>query len=647
MSKQPAKKQLSLKHRTQMLMTPCKTKQELKNWIHYHLGLDLPDCTVSRYADCNPLESVWQIYDVCVNDNNPDNVEELLYVASRGSGKTLGVAIAELMVLLHDQRDLVHVGAIMQQAKRCYDYQVGFMLSPKIRPILEAGTKESMKLLEKLNMEKSVFNLVDKYTGDRKKVTLEVLPCTLKAVNGPHVPLVVVDEIDTVSGDGLRAFKDISGMLDSKAGRKALRVGISTRKSRYGLMNKQIEEAEDAGRTVRWWTALEFAQRCPDDRSGTDVTKGYVLQEDMEVITEEEFEKKTKQKQQEYFENEFPGSKCLKCPIAALCLGDAKNQHSTSKMLKPITDPIKKARENGPDWAISQLFNLKPSVEGIIYKEFDERKHVKNWNEMWFILTGKEYPGECDHDTFVRKCHQMGLACYAGIDWGWSNPSTVVYFFVDNRENVYVVRCEGQTYTNNPTWVQTIKNKWHHMYRCQLYFPDMANPGDGVTMRQEGLPCPHKQEKDTPGGIQVVKKWLRSLASPVPKIFFAGETCEPIIQEFQLYHFKTDAAGVITEDPAKEFDHWLDALRYAMYALFGKSTLVTGGADLPDQPPVMTPDGKYSRMPNVEEFAASKNLSINTDIDTSKLGKIGTKTELEDEDDDDGMGGNGSFLWSF
>jgi len=65
-------KQLTLQQRTKLLLTPCKTRLELKNWIHYHLGLDLPDCTVSRYADSNPLDSIWQIYDICVNKNNPD-----------------------------------------------------------------------------------------------------------------------------------------------------------------------------------------------------------------------------------------------------------------------------------------------------------------------------------------------------------------------------------------------------------------------------------------------------------------------------------------------------------------------------------------------------------------------------------------------
>lgn len=643
------KNALTMEQRTRLLLTPCKTRNEVKNWIKYHLNFDLPDCTVSRYADTNPLDAVWEIYDICVNKNNPQNIDELLYVASRGSGKTLGVAIAEFMVMLHDQREVVHVGAILSQAKRCYEYQINFMLNDKVRPVLESKNSDGIPYQEKANMEKSIFNLQDRYSGQNVKVTLEVLPCTLKAVNGPHVPLVSVDEIDTVTGEGLKAFKDISGMLDSRANRKALRVGISTRKSRYGLMNAQIEEAEQAGRTVRRWTTLEFSAKCPDERSGTDETVGYVLQDTMEVITEEQWEKKDKQKKQEYFVNTFPGKGCLSCPMAAVCLGDAKKQTSTSPMLKPIGDAIKKTRENGADWTLSQLFNLKPSVEGIIYKEFDEKQHVKNWNEMWAILTNQEYPGECTHDIFVKKCHSMGLSCYAGIDWGWSNPSTVVYFFVDNKENVYVVRCEGRTFTNNPTWVQIIKNKWHQMYRCQLYFPDMANPGDGVTMRTEGLPCPTEQTKDTPGGIQVVKKWLRSLASPVPKMFFARDTCGPIIQEFFMYHFKTDASGKITEDPEKEYDHWLDALRYAMYGLFGKNKMVLTSQDfdLIDSN-LLDGVGSFTRTPSAAEYAAAKGININTDKpDTSKLGKIGTKSELEAEDDDPNQGGDGGFLWSF
>ena len=636
-----------------LVLTPCKTKDELSNWIKYHLGLHLPDKTVSRYADTNPLDAIWQIYKICVLKDNPEAVHELLYVAGRGSGKTLGVAIAELLVMLHDQRDVVHVGAILGQAKRCYEYQMGFMLNDKLKPVLNRPRKDpndplsTYRFLEKMNMEKSMFNLMDS-KGEMEKVSLEVLPCTLKSVNGPHVPLVVVDEIDTVSGEGLKAFKDISGMLDSRGDKLALRVGISTRKTRYGLMNQQIEDAEAGGRTVMRWTAFEFAERCPDDRSGKDEVELYVNQDDMETISVEHYGQLDKQRQNEFFKEKFPGSGCASCPIAPICLGDAKKQTSKSFMLKPITDVIKKTMENGPDWALSQLMNLKPSVEGIIYKEFEERTHVKDWNSMWKILTSKEYPGVCTHDMFVRKCHSMGLQCYAGIDWGWTNPSTVVYFFVDSKENIYVVRCEGQTHTNNPSWAKIIKSKWHSMYRCQLYFADLANPGDGVTLRQTGLPCPTEVDKDVESGIQTMKKYLRVFGSPLPKLFFAKETCQPIIEEMGMYHFKIDTAGNITDQPAKEYDHWLDALRYGIYALFGKSAFVSSGGGMDFHVERATDSaGNFLRSPSAEEFAISQGLTFNAnEVNENSLGKIGTLNELEADEDLD-INGDGGFLWSF
>jgi intein/homing endonuclease len=92
------------------------------------------------------------------------------------SHNTLGMAIAELLVLMHDQRDVVHVGAILSQAKRCYEYQQKFLLSDRIKPIVNPPkVSEENKILEKMTMEKSVFNIKS------EKVTLEVLPCTLRA----------------------------------------------------------------------------------------------------------------------------------------------------------------------------------------------------------------------------------------------------------------------------------------------------------------------------------------------------------------------------------------------------------------------------------------------------------------------------------
>src|ERR1035438_5890374 len=91
------KKKITVEQERKLLLTPCLTRNELKAWIKYFLGLELPDVTVSRYSDTNPLDVIWEVYRICVLKQNPNNVQELLFVAGRGSGKTLGMAIVELM----------------------------------------------------------------------------------------------------------------------------------------------------------------------------------------------------------------------------------------------------------------------------------------------------------------------------------------------------------------------------------------------------------------------------------------------------------------------------------------------------------------------------------------------------------------------
>jgi len=635
----------SLDKQKKLLLKKCKTREETKAWIKHFLNLDLPDTKVSRYATTTPLDIVWEMYRICVLDDNPENIQELLYTGSRGSGKTLGVAIAEFMIMLHDQRDIAHVGAIMQQAARAYEYIQSFCTSPRVKPIIDPpSAKDADKVLQKSTMSKSIFNI------NSNVATIEILPTTLKALNGVHCQLVSCDELDTLSGEGLRAIKEVSGMLDTKKGKKPLRVGISTRKTKYGLMNSMIENADKEGRHVRYWTALEFTERCPDSRSGTVPTPLWLNQETGESLLQEDYDKISKNKQQSFVLESFGMyDKCRGCPAAAFCRGDAKLQTSNSKMLKTISEHIQKIKSEGIDWAASQLYNLKPSTEGLVFTEFEERIHVKTWNEMWFMLTSKEFPGECNHDMFVKKIHEMKLPVYAGLDWGFTNPNTVVYFAVDKKDNIYVIKTDAMTHISQPSWIHHCKTKYHSLYRCQLYFPDSADQGAIQEMQKAGLPVSNSPKGEINAGIQVIKRFLRIPGSSETKIVIAKETNTFLINEFSLYHFKTNAAGEITDTPDTENDHALDALRYALTQLFGKTNIILGGngLDLTSLEGVIDNTGSYLRTPSPVEFAESKGIRLNiNESDLSKLGKIGTKNELDTEEGEED-GGSGSFLWTF
>jgi radical SAM protein with 4Fe4S-binding SPASM domain len=399
------------------------------------------------------------------------------------------------------------------------------------------------------------------------------------------------------------------------------------------------------GKTVRMWTALEFMQRCPDDRSGTTPTIYYTSMDDGTSLLEGDWQKLSESKQKEY-EQTQAYDKCLKCPLLPWCKGDAKNQTSKSPMLKSVKEISAKVLSEGPDWTSAQLFNLKPSVEGIVFKEFDERLHVKSWNQMWRTLTGKDFPGTCDHDTFVRKCRQMKVPAYAGIDFGWTNPSTLVVAYIDSSDNIYVVRTDGVTYRSHPEWLHYVSQKYHQLYRPQLYMIDVADPGDLVEAKKVGLPVHCGVDKgNVSTGVQVIKKFLRAPQTIQPKLFLAEETTKPLVREFNLYHFKTMSDGSISDEFDTSDDHWIDSLRYIVQTLYGKSTATMDSAAMDiDLSSVIDAAGNLLKIPTGEEYAKILGLEINTEAPKEKLGKIGRLSELDDEKDELTPDG---FLWTF
>ena len=168
-------------------------------------------------------------------------------------------------------------------------------------------------------------------------------------------------------------------------------------------------------------------------------------------------------------------------------------------------------------------------------------------------------------------------------------------------------------------------------------------------MQKAGLPVANITDKGAVNtGIQVIKKFLKMPGTTEPKMFLAKDACVPLVREFSLYHYKMDAAGLITDDPDTEHDHWIDALRYPMTMLFGKSQIILGSGLMDNAGSLQDQQGNFQRMPTPMEYAITQGIRMNDqEPDKSKLGKIGKPSELEDPgNDDDSMGGAGGFIWS-
>lgn len=618
--------QLTPEQMRQLFFANCVDREHLYQWVLMFWGVNLPKYTVSRYSNCNPLDSVWEIYNTCMYDRKG---ADTLYIAPRGGGKTLGVAIAESALIFHDKRGVIHVGAIEKQAKRAYGYFQTFV----------AKNKDIVgNLIDKSTIEKTIAIV------GNEQVSLECLPCTMTALNGPHEACVVMDELDTLSPEGLLAYKQINGIpvKHRVTGAPPVKIGISTRKSAYGLVQAQMDKAEEQGRMVKMWNQIDLMEKCQPERHGTEKITIFADQSKMHHIPQSEYDKLTDDKKKEYIAYEATDG-CLKCPLFSVCLGDAKNQHpdmtaDKSTLVSSIDDVVRRVRGADVDWVLAELMCLKPSVEGVVFKEFDKPRHVTSWDQMWERLT-KEKPtipiGEVE---FVRELHARKVPIYAGVDFGWSAPSTLTVVAVDHEDNVYALRSFGVNKTNDPTFINLIKTKFHKFYRIQMYYPDTANGSAIDLMKSAGLPVASRVDKSENLGVQVIKRAMNIPGTSESRFFVAKETCQQLIFELERYHYEKDGAGnVIDGKFAKEFDHSIDGLRYALTAVLGKARFVVAsdGVQVLHEEPLRAPDGSYYRAPNFHELAQEYNIPVRASD---------AKPFNRDNDDTDSPDG---FLWGF
>jgi hypothetical protein len=78
----------------------------------------------------------------------------------------------------------------------------------------------------------------------------------------------------------------------------------------------------------------------------------------------------------------------------------------------------------------------------------------------------------------------------------------------------------------------------------------------------------------------------------------------------------------------------------------GKTQFMMATGATADTGEITDNDGNFFHTPTPAEFAKAQGIDLNVDEqDLSKLGKIGTVSELDDDDDDEFDGGGG-FLWS-
>lgn len=172
-------------------------------------------------------------------------------------------------------------------------------------------------------------------------------------------------------------------------------------------------------------------------------------------------------------------------------------------------------------------------TQGLVYKEFSRERSLYD-------------PATSGPVNIVER--------YLGIDWGYTNPTAIVEIAKDYDANYWLT---GEWLKTGKTTAEVIE--YVRTLPANSVYADPAEPDRIEECRRAGLNM-REVNKDVVAGIDSVRNLLK-----LGK-FKINKQCEATIQEFETYSYpdkKSDKNE--NEEPIKENDHLLDALRYVLF----------------------------------------------------------------------------------
>lgn len=559
------------------LFTPCESKEALARWIRVYLGLHLPDCTVSEESTSSPMDVIWEVYNKARLNDDEDYARVMAY-ANRGGFKTLGAAILEVLVVLHLRRNVAHMAAIFDQSKKSQEYTKSFFNKPYIRDFKVGDNVKMVQIARFYDFSTGKSLTTDEYyaiePSQRNRYSVisnyvQIVLCTMAGANSAHTEFMCVDEVDVVPKQNRPAYQQAKHIPDPRDGMLPITLLTSTRKFSYGLVQEEIDHATDTGLHIRHWNVIDITQACPASRHLPDQPKVnlYINENTLRHISEADYNllddmSKTKFEKREGFAG------CAKCPLFTACKGRlATHQKSKSPMLKPIPAIINAFKGSTADAVSTELLCRKPDITGLIYPKLSKETHLLDAHQIAEMMTGEPYPKNMTKAELLQLMFDKGARFYSGMDFGFAHN------FAATLGAVFGQYCFVLSVISMPNLELDEKIAICEPFRRYepTVFGDPEAPADIKTFKRKGFAMKEwdKYKGSVKAGIEVVRMKLQP-AIGTPQLYFLKDDpgCELLIDRMLKYHFLTDVAGQISDEPDDENDDECDALRYMVMNIF-------------------------------------------------------------------------------
>ena len=204
------------------------------------------------------------------------------------------------------------------------------------------------------------------------------------------------------------------------------------------------------------------------------------------------------------------------------------------KRMKETMDPRRFNAMFGGEWE---------KMDGLVYRCFDEQENSINPFQL-----------------------PIGTKYYAGVDWGTTAPFVIVLLAVTPNNEYYQITEVYKTGLGITDMVALAKQKMQS-YKIEQFFCDPSGKGHIVEFCNAGIPAVGANN-DMKVGIDL----LFSLIKTKRFKLFRGDN-KHTIDEFDTYHYPSEKelkedTDVVDNEPVKQNDHAMDALRYVIMGTY-------------------------------------------------------------------------------
>lgn len=166
---------------------------------------------------------------------------------------------------------------------------------------------------------------------------------------------------------------------------------------------------------------------------------------------------------------------------------------------------------------------------------------------------------------------------YLALDEGYTNPAVILVVGEDGDGRRHVFREFYQRGVLQSAVCQKAL-EWQREYKTAVAIVDDSAAGLIAELQASGVAARAAEKGRVLAGVQIVQNAL-AVAGDGKARLTIDPSCINLINEFESYVWRRSATGLEKDEPVKENDHALDALRYLFTAL-GETTGAFNSASL-------------------------------------------------------------------